>query len=111
LAPLAADNDEILWLPKGRSINSETPFAATTSTVDANHQPVQSSSTQAALEASPRKAVWLVSGLAALVVAGAAFKLISNPSVGPHTLASIASASSAAPRPSASAPDVCGRQG
>ena len=104
LAPLAADNDEMLWLPKGRSINAETPFAATTSTVVANHQPMQSSSTPAALEALPRKAVWLVSGLAALVVAGAAFKLISNPSVGPHTLATMASASCAAPQPSASAP-------
>ena len=106
VAPLATDADETLWLPKRGSVEAETSLAATTSTADGNHQTVQPSSAQAALAASPRKAVWLVAGLAALAVAGIAFKLLSSPSVAPDSQAAMASASSTAPQLSASAPAV-----
>ena len=104
LAPVATDTEEMLWLPKRGSVEAETRFAAATPTTDANHQTVQPSSAQAA---SPHKALWLMAGLAALAVAGVAFKLLSSPSPGPSAapdpLAVMASASSAAPQPSASA--------
>ena len=106
LAPVAADNEEMLWLPKRRSVKAETPFAVATSTVDATHWPVQPVQPSSIQVASPRKAVWLVAGLAALVVAGGAFKLLSSPSAGPHTLAAMASANNAAPQSPATAPAV-----
>ena len=110
LAPVASDADESLLLLKRGSVEAETRFAATSSTADANHQTAQPSSAQAALAASPHKAVWLVAGLAALAVSGVAFKLLlspsPSPSVVPDPLAAIASASSAAPQLSASAPAV-----
>ena len=106
LAPVSADAKEALWLTKRVSAKAETRVAATKPTADANQQNVQPSSGQAALAASPRKLVWLVAGLAALAVAGVAFKLLSGPSAAPNSLAPIASASSAAPQLSASVPAV-----
>ena len=108
LAPVATDTEKTLLLPKRGSVEDEAHFAATTSKVDAHHQTVQTSSVQAALPASPRKSVWLLAGLAALAVAGVAFKLLSSPSpsAAPNPLAAMASASSAAPQPPASAPAV-----
>ena len=108
LAPVATDTEKTLLLPKRGSVEDEAHFAATTSKVDAHHQTVQTSSVQAAQPASPRKSVWLLAGLAALAVAGVAFKLLSSPSpsAAPNPLAAMASASSAAPQPPASAPAV-----
>ena len=110
LAPVATDTDKTLLLPKRGSVEDEARFAATTFKADANHQTVQTSSVQATLPASPRKSVWLLAGLAALAVAGVAFKLLSSPSpspsAAPNPLAAAASPSSAAPQPHASAPAV-----
>ena len=106
LAPVATDTDEMLWLPKGRSVDAETRFCATTSTADTDQQTMQPSSIQASPAGLPRKAVYLLTGLAALVVAGVAFKLFSSPSAGPDPLTAMASASNNAPRPSASAPTM-----
>ena len=106
LAPVAKDAEETFLLPKRDGVEIASRFPATRSSADTKQQTVQPSSAQAAPAASPRKSLWLVAGLAALVVAGVAVKLLSSPSPSamPNPVAPIASASSAAPQPPASEP-------
>ena len=112
LAPVAKDAEETFLLPKRDAVEIASRFPATRSSADTKQQTVQPSSAQAAPAASPRKSLWLVAGLAALVVAGVAVKLLSSPSPSPspspsamlNPVAPIASASSAAPQPPASEP-------
>ena len=105
LAPVATDSDKTLVLPKRNSTEDATPAAPAISTVDTNQKTLQATA-HAAPAASTKKAVWLVSGVAALAVAGVAFKLLSGPSAALDPVAATSSASSAVPQTSASAPAV-----
>ena len=105
VAPSASDSDKTLLLPKTGSLEAEAPAAQAESATDITVIPT-ADPTQTAPEASPKKAVWLIAGVAAVVVVGVAFKLLSGSGAAPEPMAALAPASSAAPQLSASAPAV-----
>ena len=76
-APLAAAPLVNAPLVNAPLVNA--PLAAAPLAADANRPTVQTASSQAVLPGSRHKTVWLVAGLAALAVAGMAFKLLPNP--------------------------------
>ena len=106
LAPAATAADTTLLLPKRDSAPVETPTAPVATVAESAAATAQPVTAQAAHAASPKKALWLVAGVAALAVIGATLKLLSGPSTAPVPAAALATASSALLQASASAPAV-----
>ena len=109
-ASMAHDSDKTLLLPKRDSVGVETPTAQAIPVVKSAFATSQPATAQGTPKTSPKKAVWLVSGVAALAVIGVAAKLFSGSSPAPGAEAALAPASSAAPQLSASAPAVAAQR-
>lgn len=104
LAPAATDIDKTQLLPKRASVETDTPADQAKPKADSAQAAQQPSTSQPAPAASPKKAVWLIAGVAALAVLGVAFKLLSGSGAAPEPAEAMAPASSAALQLSALAP-------
>ncbi|MGB4117004.1 MAG: serine/threonine-protein kinase [Polaromonas sp.] len=110
----ATDMDKSVLLPKQDSAEVKSPAAPAIPVSESNSAspsppPPPSpppSPSPAAATASPKKAVWLIAGVAALAVVGVAFKLLSGSSPALDPAAALAPASSAAAQLPASASAV-----
>lgn len=97
LASTAADVDKTLLVPRQGSVDADMPADPVAPQLSAPH------AVMAAPAAPPKKAVWLMAGVAALAVVGVAVKLLSGAGPASEPAAAMSPASSAAPQLSASA--------
>lgn len=104
LTPAGTDADKTLLLPKCDGLESDAPADPAKPTARSALAAPQPAAAQAASATSPKKAVWLLASVAALALAGVAFKLLSGSVTAPAPTVAMALAGNATSQFSAPAP-------